>query len=50
MLFFSGERLYAVNGPGIGIIEGFTLDRSGNIVETWGPENTVCTPQNGTHK
>lgn len=35
----SGENLYAVNGPGIGIIEGFTLDRKGNILETWGPEN-----------
>ncbi|XP_045156452.2 probable peptidyl-alpha-hydroxyglycine alpha-amidating lyase pgal-1 [Mercenaria mercenaria] len=35
----TGERLFAVNGPGIGIIEGFTLDRSGNILETWGPDD-----------
>lgn len=34
----SGENLYAVNGPGIGVIEGFTLDRKGNILETWGPD------------
>lgn len=32
------DVLYAVNGPGIGIIEGFTLDMNGNILETWGPD------------
>ncbi|KAL4227515.1 hypothetical protein ACF0H5_012959 [Mactra antiquata] len=35
----SGDKLYVVNGPGIGIVEGFTLDPNGNILETWGPSN-----------
>lgn len=33
------DVIYAVNGPGIGIIEGFTIDMvNGNILETWAPE------------
>ena len=38
----SADVLYAVNGPGMGdVMEGFTLDMDGNILETWGPEASV---------
>ncbi|WAR18934.1 AMDB-like protein [Mya arenaria] len=35
----NGDVLYVVNGHGMDdIIEGFTLDLDGNILETWGPQ------------
>ena len=38
----SAGVIYAVNGPGIGVIEGFTLDAvTGTILETWGPDTHV---------
>ena len=41
-LFVLADVIYAVNGPGIGIIEGFTIDMvNGNILETWAPERQV---------
>ncbi|KAH3841699.1 peptidyl-alpha-hydroxyglycine alpha-amidating lyase 2-like [Dreissena polymorpha] len=37
----NSDVIYVVNGPGMNdIIEGFTLDLDGNILETWGPRGT----------
>lgn len=32
------DVIYAVNGPGFPVIEGFTLDMRGDLKESWGPE------------
>ncbi|XP_060570815.1 probable peptidyl-glycine alpha-amidating monooxygenase pamn-1 [Ruditapes philippinarum] len=37
--FDSSGKLFAVNGPGFPVTEGFTLDTMGNIEEFWGPTN-----------
>ena len=39
---FAADVIYAVNGPGIGTIEGFTIDMvDGSILETWRPDRQV---------
>jgi hypothetical protein len=38
-------KLFAVNGPGFPVTEGFTLDTMGNIEEFWGPTNNVIVYQ-----
>ena len=44
MLSILADVIYAVNGPGIGIIEGFSVDIiDGTVLKTWGPERQVLT-------